>query len=55
MKVSIKDFSITMDLGNNGITFDVYDNDEKFLGDLRLGSGPLSGAMEKHRLATESN
>ncbi|WP_311239299.1 MULTISPECIES: hypothetical protein [unclassified Xanthomonas] len=41
MKVSIKDLSVTMELGNNGVTFDVYGNDETFLGDLRLGRGKV--------------
>jgi hypothetical protein len=27
MKVSVKDLAVTMDLGNNGIELDVYDND----------------------------
>jgi hypothetical protein len=31
VKISIKDFSVTMNLGNNGITLDVYDNDDKHL------------------------
>ncbi|HEX3465974.1 MAG TPA: hypothetical protein VHS78_18140 [Candidatus Elarobacter sp.] len=37
MKVSVKDLAVTMNLGNNGITLDVYSNDDKFLGDLRIG------------------
>ena len=47
MKVSIKEFSINMDLGNNGITFDIYDNEEKFLGDLRLGKGTIEWCKGK--------
>jgi hypothetical protein len=34
VKVSIKDLAVKMDLGNNGVTLDVYDNADKFLGDL---------------------
>jgi hypothetical protein len=30
-----------MDLGNNGVTLDVYDNADKFLGDLRIGRGTI--------------
>lgn len=47
MKVSIKDLSINMDLGNNGVTFDVYGNDGKFLGDLRLGKGTVEWCKGK--------
>lgn len=41
MKIRIKDLSINMDLGNNGVTFDVYDTKDSFLGDLRLGKGTI--------------
>jgi len=34
MKVSVKDFTITMDVKNNGIELDVYGNDGIHLGDL---------------------
>lgn len=47
MKVRIKDLSINMELGNNGVTFDVYDNDEKFLGDLRLGKATVEWCKGK--------
>lgn len=47
MKVSIKDFNVNMDLGNNGITFDVYANDDSFLGDLRLGRGTIEWCKGK--------
>lgn len=47
MKVSVKDFNISMDLGNNGITFDVYDTSENFLGDLRLGRGTIEWCKGK--------
>jgi hypothetical protein len=33
MKVGIKDFQISMDVKNNGIEFEVYDNDSTFRGD----------------------
>ena len=49
MKVSIKDLSINMDLGNNGVTFDVYGNDGKFLGDLRLGKGTIEWCKGKKK------
>jgi hypothetical protein len=34
MKVSVKDLSVTMEIKNNGIELDVYDNAGKHLGDL---------------------
>lgn len=37
MKVSIKDLCVTMELGNKGIEFDVYDAAGNHKGDLRLG------------------
>jgi len=46
MKVSIKDLSVSMELGNKGITFDVYDNN-KFLGDLRIAKGTIEWCKGK--------
>jgi hypothetical protein len=40
MRVSIKDFQVSMELGNNGIEFDVYEGDTH-LGDLRIGRGKI--------------
>jgi hypothetical protein len=34
MKVSIKDFAVTMEIKNKGVELDVYSNDRKHLGDL---------------------
>lgn len=34
MKVSIKDFAVTMEIKNKGVELDVYSNDDKHLGDL---------------------
>ncbi len=34
MKVSIKDLAVTMEIKNKGIELDVYDGDDKHLGDL---------------------
>lgn len=34
MKVSIKDFAVTMEVRNKGIELDVYDNSGAHLGDL---------------------
>ena len=48
MKVSIKDLSVKMDLGNNGITFDVYDG-ETFLGDLKVARGNVEWCKGRTR------
>ncbi|QRN42186.1 hypothetical protein GDR29_05845 [Xanthomonas oryzae pv. oryzae] len=50
MKVRIKDLSVTMELGNNGVIFDVYGNDETFLGDLRLGRGKVEWCKGKNQV-----
>lgn len=34
MPVSIKKFDVQMDVKNNGVEFDVYDNDGTFRGDI---------------------
>ena len=49
MKVSVKDLAVNMDLGNNGITLDVYDNDGKHLGDLRIGKATIEWCKGKTR------
>lgn len=36
IQVSVKDLAVSMDLGNNGIAFDLYDNSDNDLGDLRI-------------------
>jgi len=41
MKVSIKDLTVSMELGNNGIELDVYDSKGTHLGDLRIGRGTI--------------
>jgi hypothetical protein len=41
MKVSVKNFSVTMNLGNNGIELEVYDNKDRHLGDLRIGKATI--------------
>lgn len=47
MKVSVKDLAVTMNLGNNGITLDVYNNEGKFLGDLRIGKATIEWCKGK--------
>jgi hypothetical protein len=41
MKVSIKDLSVNMELGNRGAEFDVYDAEGKHLGDLRISKATI--------------
>jgi hypothetical protein len=47
MKVSVKDFQVSMDLGNNGIELGVYDNKSEYLGDLRIGKGTIEWCKGK--------
>lgn len=47
MKVSVKDLAVSMDLGNKGIELDVYDNQDKHLGDLRIGKATLEWCKGK--------
>jgi len=47
MDVSIKDFSVSMNLGSKGITFDVYDTGGKHLGDLRIGKATIEWCKGK--------
>jgi len=47
MQVSIKDLAVTMNLGNNGIELDVYDNAGKHLGDLRIGKATIEWCKGK--------
>jgi len=49
MKVSIKDLQVSMDLGNNGIELDIYDNQDKHLGDLRVGRGTIEWCKGRTR------
>ncbi len=41
MKVSIKDLAVTMEIKNTGIELDVYDNEDKHLGDLVVTKSKL--------------
>jgi hypothetical protein len=42
MKVSIKDLSISMEVKNKGMELDVYDNQDKHLGDLIVTKSGLT-------------
>lgn len=59
MKVGIKDLAVSMEVKNNGVEFEVYDNADKFLGDLagcgktrvegdRCAPTPLTRAVDAH-------
>jgi len=41
MEVSIKDFNMSIKLGNKGMELDVYDNKGNHLGDLQIGKAKL--------------
>ena len=41
MKVSVKDFAVSMEIKNKGIELDVYDNNDKHLGDLVITKSKL--------------
>ena len=47
MKISVKNFAVTMELGNKGITLDVYDTDGTFLGDIRFGRATIEWCKGK--------
>jgi hypothetical protein len=49
MKVSVKDFQVSMELGNNGLEMDVYDNQDNHLGDLRIGRGTIEWCAGRTR------
>ena len=51
MKVSIDSFDVTMELGNNGVTFAVYSNDgQTYLGKFRVGRGTVEWCKGKTRV-----
>lgn len=41
MKVSIKDFPVSMEIKNKGMELDVYDGEDKHLGDLVITKAKL--------------
>jgi hypothetical protein len=49
MKVSIKDLSVSMDIKNNGIELDVYDGDDRHLGDLIVSKAGITWCQGKTR------
>jgi hypothetical protein len=49
MQVSVKDFNVSMKLGNNGIELEVYSNGGEHLGDLIIGKAKLEWCEGKVR------
>lgn len=41
MKVGIKDLAVSMEVKNKGVEFEIYDSDDKFLGDLVVSKARL--------------
>ncbi len=54
MKVSVKDLAVNMELGNNGISLDVYDTDGTYMGDLRIGRATIEWCKGKTRTGNGS-
>ncbi len=51
MKIGIKDLAVSMDVKNNGVEFDVYDTNDKFLGDLVVTKSKLVWCSGKTQVA----
>lgn len=47
MKVYVNKLDVEMELGNNGITMQVYDTDGSYLGKLRVGRGTVEWCRGK--------
>lgn len=41
LQVHIKDFDVDMTLGNNGLTLQIWDNQNRYLGKLRIGKATV--------------
>jgi hypothetical protein len=53
MKVNIDNLDVEMLLGNNGVTFAVHQNDDTYLGKLRIGTGTVNGVVVEPVSGTE--
>lgn len=51
MKVGIKDLAVSMEVKNSGVEFEVYDNNDKFLGDLVVSKSKLVWCRGKTAVA----
>ena len=47
MRVSIKDFAVSMEIKNKGIELDIYSNDDKHLGDVIVAKTGLTWCKGK--------
>lgn len=50
MKVHVKDFDVDMELGNNGIVLQIWDNDDEYLGKLRIGKATVEWCKGQTRI-----
>ena len=48
--VTVRDLDVDMDLGNNGVILEVRDNDDGFLGKLRVGRATVEWCTGKTRI-----
>lgn len=49
MKIGIKKFDVEMELKTKGIELEVRDNNEEFLGDLRIGKATIEWCQGRTR------
>lgn len=49
MNVGIKNMNVDMQLGNSGVEFEVKNNKDEFLGDLRIGKATIEWCKGKTR------
>lgn len=50
MQVTIKELATEMRLGNNGVTLEIRDGEEQFLGKLRIGRATVEWCPGKTRV-----
>ena len=50
MQVNIDSLDVQMPLGNNGVTFAVFNNDDEFLGKLRVERGVIEWCKGKTKI-----
>ncbi len=50
MKVDVSKFDVGLQLGNNGITFAVYENDGTYAGKLRVGKATIEWCSGKTKI-----
>jgi hypothetical protein len=50
MQVSVHDFDVKMDFGNNGIIMQVYDNNGTYRGKMRIGKARIEWCRGRTRI-----